>query len=82
MEIEKQIKQRASFIVATNVIEVEKLSNEQVYLTYKEQGGVERGFRFLPRSALFGFLRLRQKAGARDGPRFHHGSLLVGLSFS
>ena len=46
-EVEKQIKQRASFIVATNVMDEQKLSHEQVYLTYKEQGGVERGFRFL-----------------------------------
>src|SRR2546422_5671560 len=46
-EVEAQIKKQASFIVATNVIDEQKLSHEQVYLTYKEQGGVERGFRFL-----------------------------------
>ena len=46
-EVEAQTKKQASFIVATNVLEEHKLSNEQVYFTYKEQGGVERGFRFL-----------------------------------
>lgn len=46
-EVEAQIKKQASFIVATNVIDEHRLSHEQVYLTYKEQGGVERGFRFL-----------------------------------
>jgi transposase len=37
----------SSFILATNVIQEQKYSHEQVYLTYKEQGGVERGYRFL-----------------------------------
>jgi transposase len=46
-EVEAQIKKQASFILATNVIEEQELSHEQVYVTYKEQGGVERGFRFL-----------------------------------
>ena len=46
-EVEVLIKRQASFILATNVLDEQKLSNEQVYLKYKEQGGVERGFRFL-----------------------------------
>jgi transposase len=46
-EVEAQIKQQASFILATNVIDEQKLLNEEVYLKYKEQNGVERGFRFL-----------------------------------
>ncbi len=46
-DVEVQIKKQASFIVATNLLDEQKLSHEQVYLTYKEQGGVERGFRFL-----------------------------------
>jgi transposase len=46
-EVERQIKKQACFILATNVLDEQKLSNSQVYLTYKEQGGVERGFRFL-----------------------------------
>jgi transposase len=46
-EVQARIKKQASFIVATNVLDEQKLSHAQVYLTYKEQGGVERGFRFL-----------------------------------
>ncbi len=40
-------RKKAAFIVATNILDVQRLSHEQVILTYKEQGGVERGFRFL-----------------------------------
>ncbi len=46
-EVEVLIRKQARFIVATNVIEQQELSHEQVYVKYKEQGGVERGFRFL-----------------------------------
>ena len=46
-EVEALIKKQASFLVATNVLEEQKRSAEQVYQTYKAQGGVERGFRFL-----------------------------------
>ena len=38
---------KATFIVATNILDVQRLAHEQVISTYKEQGGVERGFRFL-----------------------------------
>lgn len=46
-EVQVLISKQARFIVATNVIEEQELSHEQVYVKYKEQGGVERGFRFL-----------------------------------
>ena len=46
-EVEMQIAKHACFILATNVLDEQKLSNSQVYLTYKDQGGAERGFRFL-----------------------------------
>lgn len=46
-EIEVLPRKQASFIVATNILNEQSLSHEQVFLTYKEQGGVERGFRFL-----------------------------------
>jgi transposase len=40
-------RKKAAFIVATNILDDQRLSHEQVIWTYKEQGGVERGFRFL-----------------------------------
>lgn len=41
------VRKKAAFIVATNILDEQRLSPEQVIWTYKEQGGVERGFRFL-----------------------------------
>jgi transposase len=46
-EVEAQIKKDACFIIATNILDKQELSHEQVITMYKEQGGVERGFRFL-----------------------------------
>jgi len=46
-EVEAQIKKDASFIIATNILDEQELSHEQAITMYKEQGGVERGFRFL-----------------------------------
>ena len=47
LEIEVLTRRQASFIIATNMLDEQSLSHEDVFLTYKEQGGVERGFRFL-----------------------------------
>jgi transposase len=38
---------RACFIVGTNILEPSQLSDEELISTYKQQGSVERGFRFL-----------------------------------
>jgi transposase len=46
-QVEAQIKKDACFIIATNILDEQELSHEQVITLYKEQGGVERGFRFL-----------------------------------
>jgi transposase len=81
-EVEAQIQKQARFIVATNLIDEQELSHEQVYLKYKEQGGVERGCAFPQRSTLLGLFRLREEARTRDGAQLHHGSLLVNLSLS
>ncbi len=40
-------RKKAIFMVATNILDAQRLAHEQVISTYKEQGGVERGFRFL-----------------------------------
>jgi transposase len=41
-------KQKAGrFILATNVLDSEQLSNDQLLIEYKEQHSTERGFRFL-----------------------------------
>ena len=46
-EVERVASKKAAFIVATNILDAQRLAPEQVISTYKEQGGVERGFRFL-----------------------------------
>jgi transposase len=46
-EVEVVARKKAAFIVATNILDAQRLSHQQVLSTYKEQGGVERGFRFL-----------------------------------
>ncbi len=46
-EVAVLARKKATFIVATNILDEQRLSHEQVISTYKEQGGVERGFRFL-----------------------------------
>lgn len=46
-EVEAVARKKAAFIVATNILDEHRLSHEQVISTYKEQAGVERGFRFL-----------------------------------
>jgi transposase len=46
-EVEALARKKAAFIVGTNILDEQRLPHEQVISTYKEQGGVERGFRFL-----------------------------------
>jgi transposase len=45
--VQRQAKRKACFIVATNVLDSQHLGDEELIGIYKEQGGVERGFRFL-----------------------------------
>lgn len=46
-QVEQEAQRKACFIVATNVLETAILSDHELVTTYKEQGSVERGFRFL-----------------------------------
>ena len=43
----REATRRACFIVGTNLLDAAVLSDEAVISTYREQGSVERGFRFL-----------------------------------
>ena len=45
--VEVEALRAACFIVGTNVLDPKRLSDQEVVTTYKAQGGVERGFRFL-----------------------------------
>lgn len=45
--VERESERRACYIVGTSVLDGGRLSDEELIRTYKGQGGVERGFRFL-----------------------------------
>jgi len=45
--VDEEALRKACFIVGTNELESEALSDQELVTTYKDQGGVERGFRFL-----------------------------------
>ncbi len=47
LRVDEEALRKACFIVGTNELESEALSDQELVTTYKEQGGVERGFRFL-----------------------------------
>lgn len=45
--MEQEAFRKACWIIGTNILETAELSDDALTTTYKEQGGVERGFRFL-----------------------------------
>ena len=45
--VDEEALRKACFIVGTNELQSEALSDQELVTTYKDQGGVERGFRFL-----------------------------------
>jgi transposase len=45
--VERESERRACYIVGSSVLDRGRLSDEELIRTYKGQGGVERGFRFL-----------------------------------
>lgn len=45
--VDEEALRKACFIVATNVLDTAQLADQTLVTTYKGQGGVERGFRFL-----------------------------------
>jgi transposase len=45
--VEQEALRKACWIVGTNILSTTELSDRALAATYKEQGGVERGFRFL-----------------------------------
>ena len=46
-QVEQEALRKACWIVGTNVLDPAALSDQQLVTTYTDQGGVERGFRFL-----------------------------------
>ncbi len=46
-QVDEEVSRKACFIVGTNELDNQVLSDQELVTTYKDQGGVERGFRFL-----------------------------------
>ncbi len=46
-QVEEETARKACWIIGTNVLEMAVLSDQQLVTMYTEQGGVERGFRFV-----------------------------------
>src|SRR5438132_13782340 len=46
-QVDEEALRKACFIVGTNELDPQLLSDQELVTTYKEQGSVERGFRFL-----------------------------------
>src|SRR5438132_5835355 len=46
-QVDEEALRKACFIVGTNELDPQLLSDQELVTTYKDQGGVERGFRFL-----------------------------------
>jgi transposase len=47
LQVVQEVLRKACWIVGTNILEPTDLGDQDLIGTYKEQGGVERGFRFL-----------------------------------
>ena len=79
-EVERVARKKAAFIVATNLLDAQRLAPEQVISTYKEQGGVERGFRFLKDPVFLASSIFVKKPERVIALPFRDGALLVGVS--
>ena len=79
-EVTVLARKKAAFIVATNILDAQRLSHEQVISTYKEQGGVERGFRFLKDPLFLASSVFVKKPERVIALPLRDGALLVGVS--
>lgn len=66
VEITKRRKALGRFILATNVVDKEQMSNESMLRDYKEQSQIERGFRFI-KNDTFGLDEVYLKKPERIG---------------
>jgi transposase len=78
--VQRQAERKACFIVATNVLDETRLSDANLISIYKDQGGVERGFRFLRISLVFGLFGLCEKDRTAGGIELDYGLVFAGLS--
>ena len=80
--VDEEALRKACFIVGTNELESEALSDHELVTTYKDQGGVERGFRFLKDPLFLASSVFVKKPERIIALPSNYGPLLAGLSFS
>ena len=80
--MDEEALRKACFIVGTNELESEVLSAQELVTTYKEQGGVERGLRFLKDPLFLASSVTVSKPERIIALPFDHCIMLAGLSFS
>jgi transposase len=78
--VEQEALRKACWIVGTNILSTTELSDQALAATYKEQGGVERGFRFLKDPLFLASSVFVRKARTDHGSKPDHGLVLAGLS--
>jgi transposase len=71
--VDEEALRQACFIAGTNVLDTALLSDQALVSTYKEQGGVERGFRFLKDPLAPFVLGLWKETGTHHRVEFDHG---------
>ena len=80
--LDEEVSRKACFIVGTNELKNEALSDQELVTTYKDQGGVERGFRFLKDPLFLASSVFVKKPERIIALPFDHGPVLTGLSLS
>lgn len=80
--VDAEVLRKACFMVGTNELESEELSDQELVTTYKDQSGVERGFRFLKDPLFLASSVFVKKPERIIALPLDHGIMLAGLSFS
>ncbi len=80
--LDEEVSRKACFIVSTNVLDLKVLADQDLVTAYKEQGGVERGFRFLKDPLFLASSVFVKKPERIIALPFDHGVVLTGLSLS
>ena len=80
--VDEEALRKACFIVGTNELENEALSDQELVTTYKDQGGVERGFIFSKFRCSWPLRSSSRKPERIIALPFDHGALPAGLSLS
>jgi transposase len=77
--VTRAVQRKASFLVATNVLDADQLSDQELIRTYKDQHSVERGFAFLKDPLFLASSVFVKETGAHRGAEPGDGAVPLGL---